>query len=287
MTVLVSTSFLGACTHRKTDGKNDERGEKIVETIMIIGIGVVIGIFFLLFVRLRRFYRLRRVNDLARYSEEFRKKYYLFKEKETQRTTLTFMVISVLLSSLLLGMFGLMFQLTQQVQAIDRKDQISREVVRTLFERVEEVPIVKGSKENQVLEGYSNTGKIFENKQLQEQKERLTEKERITLEQQLSKELVPYIGKGTVAIVQEEQTNKMSLVVSGSIEPTAENISTLSENITAMILQTEKASAVEEIHFQVKSLKSKEQKVIYEETFVRTSNGQTLELQKNVRKGKG
>lgn len=254
---------------------------------MMIGIGVVIGIFFLLFVRLRRFYRLRRVNDLARYSEEFRKKYYLFKEKETQRTTLTFMVISVLLSSLLLGMIGLMFQLTQQVQAIDRKDQVSREVVQTLFERVEAIPIAKASKKNQVLQEYSKTGKIFESKQLKEQKERLTEKERSTLEQQLSKELDPFIGKGTVAITQDDQTNKISLVVSGSIEPTAENISKLSENITAMILQTEKASAVEDIHFQVKSLGNKDQKVIYEETFVRTSNGQTLELQKNVRKGKG
>lgn len=262
-------------------------GEKIVKTGMTIGIGVVIGIFFLLFVRLRRFYRLRKVDDLTGYSEEFRKKYYLYKEKETQRTTLTFMIISVLLSSLLLGVLFLMFQLTQQVQAIDRKDQVSHEVVQTLFKRVESIPVVKEDKTNQVLQDYSKTGKTFENEQLSEQNGRLAEKQTRLLEQQLSKELIPFIGKGTVAITQDGKNGKISLVISGSIEPTPENISRLSENITAMILQAETGSKVEDIHFLIKSLGNKKQTIIFEETFVRSSNGQILEHQKNVRKGKG
>ncbi|MFR3686519.1 MAG: hypothetical protein ACLTXM_15965 [Enterococcus sp.] len=65
---------------------------------MIVGIGLVVGILLLLFVRLRKFFRLRKVTDLSRYSEDFRNKYFHFKEKETQKATLSFMIISVLLS---------------------------------------------------------------------------------------------------------------------------------------------------------------------------------------------
>lgn len=251
--------------------------------IVVVGIGIVAGILFLLLLRLRMTLRLGKIKDLTQYPEVFQEKFFYFKEREEQKSLISFMVIILLLCGLILGAFLSTFRLANQVEAIERKDLLSQEVVRGLFKQVETV----ADSEKGGLTEYSKKEEVVRNSKLSEASGILTEEERKKAEQELTKKLAPYVGQGSVHIHQEEKSGKLTLTVTGTTSMTATNVAQLSENIPALVVELESLSMVEEIHFNIKNEENPKGPSIYEETFVRSQEESRLELQKNVRKGKG
>lgn len=254
-----------------------------MEIIVIVGIGIVAGILFLLLLRLRMALRLGKIKDLTQYPEVFQEKYFYFKEREEQKSMFSFMAILLLLCGLILGAFFSTFRLANQVEAIERKEHLSREVVQGLFKQVENVT----ASEKNGLINYSKKEDVARDSKLNEISGLLTEEERKKAEQELTKKLAPYVGQGSVHIHQEKESGKLTLTVTGTTSMSATNIAQISENIPALVVDLETLSMIEEVHFNIKNEENPKGPSIYEETFVRSQKESRLELQKNVRKGKG
>lgn len=175
-----------------------------------------------------------------------------------------------------------MLTMANQVEGIQRKEYWTQTVVQSIYKEEQQ------AEDNQHLKQYpkrarglsKNEVKLLEQEDIEQQKRTMKQ-----LEEKLTKRLTPYLGKGTATLSWNTASKALEIMFTGEVEGNAKTLSTLSQNISHFITETEEISSVTEVYLQIRE-KGKHQ-MVYQETFVRNAKSGQFELQRNARKGKG
>lgn len=103
------------------------------------------------------------------------------------------------------------------------------------------------------------------------------------IEKSVAEKLEPYIEEANLIISDGDDSDTVSILLTGSFEATNVNLVIFGQNISEMMREVEGIKTVSEVHVHVND---REENELYKGTYVRDDKGQFI-FQSEMRKGKG
>lgn len=216
-------------------------------------------------------YRLHQIST-NQTSRLFRTKLTQFKQKELQKSMVTFGV--ALLSVVILLMIA-MIQLTQleiRVQGVTTHTKELRGNILKLKR--------KSSSSVSQLKDYPSKGLALESR-LKYTEQTLAEKE--ATERKLATYLCPYISEAQWVLSSGSDADSLTATIMGRVEATGSDLVILGKNLTALMREIEGIPSIIEVHI---SIVDNEERSIYKGTYLRNDTGY-FTFRSELRKGNG